>query len=59
MKLIVDTGPVISLLLIRKFDLLPTLFPEFYLPKAVFEELTKHQEIFVFKNELTYLEKRI
>lgn len=55
MLLIADTSPIISLLLIGKFDLLEKLFPGYLIPEAVLEELKKHNEIAAYKSELDFL----
>ncbi len=59
MLLVADTSPIISLLLADKFDLLEKLFPNYIVPKAVFDELQNHQEIKRFKNELEGLKLKV
>ena len=38
MKVIVNTSPLISLCILEKLEILPILFEEIYVPKAVFQE---------------------
>lgn len=59
MLLIADTSPIISLLLIKQFDLINRLFPDFLIPKAVWDELNNHQEIRVYQEELNFLSQKI
>jgi len=59
MLLIADTSPIISLLLIKQFELLEQLFPGFLIPQAVWEELNQHQEILVYQAELRSLSPHV
>ncbi len=59
MLLISDTGPIISLLLIKKFDILEKLFPNIVIPKTVYNELLKHTEISEYQDELNYLQSKV
>lgn len=38
-----DSGPIFSLAIVDKLDILRSLFDELYIPKAVWEELTRDQ----------------
>lgn len=59
MLLIADTSPIISLLLIKKLNLLEQLFPDFLIPQAVWEELNAHQEILIHQAELARLSSQV
>jgi predicted nucleic acid-binding protein len=59
MLLIADTSPLISLILIKKFDVLEAVFPNYIIPAAVWNELMKHNEIRAFEKELTILSKKV
>lgn len=59
MLLIADTSPIISLLLIKQFDLLIQLFPNYLIPQAVWEELNNHQEILVYQAEFAQLASQV
>lgn len=45
---IADTGPIISLAVIKKLELLNTLFDEVFVPKAVWDELNENKKNFEF-----------
>jgi hypothetical protein len=47
--IISDTGPIFSLALIDKLDLLNSLFDEVYIPKAVWEELARDENTTTFR----------
>jgi len=57
--LVSDTGPIISLLLVNLFDIIEELFPDYFIPKAVWKELTNHNEILPFKRELSTLSQKV
>lgn len=38
-----DAGPIFSLAMIDKLDLLENLFDEVFIPEAVWKEITKHK----------------
>jgi predicted nucleic acid-binding protein len=59
MLVIADTSPIISLLLIEKFEVLERLFPGFLIPQAVWEELDSHQEIRMYQDELHRLSRQV
>lgn len=59
MLLIADTSPIISLLLIKQFDLLAQLFPNYLIPQAVWEELNSHHEILTYQEELSQLSTQV
>lgn len=59
MLLIADTSPLITLIVINKLDLLKKLFPDFFLPLAVWEELVSHNQIKTFKKELDFLKQHV
>ena len=59
MFLIVDTSPLISLIVINKLNLLKELFPEFNLPNAVWEELEAHNQLKLYKKELDFLKQYV
>jgi uncharacterized protein len=40
--LITDSGPILSLACIGRFDILPALYPDFYLSETVFLEIESH-----------------
>ncbi|HYG38922.1 MAG TPA: DUF3368 domain-containing protein [Cytophagales bacterium] len=58
MILIADTSPLISLIHLDKLELLDQLFQEYYLPEAVWEELSNHQELAKFKKSLKTLSSK-
>lgn len=55
MLLIADTSPLISLLVIDQLNLLDQLFEEYYLPKAVWDELNSHNELTDYADQLSSL----
>ena len=59
MLLIADTSPLISLILVKKFDILAKFFPNYVIPEAVWNELNSHNEIHDFDKELTELSKKV
>ena len=59
MLLIADTSPIISHLLIKQFDLLAELFPNYLIPQAVWEELNSHHEILTYQEELAQLSTQV
>lgn len=59
MLLIADTGAIISLILVKEFTILEKLFPNYVIPEAVWEELTKHNAIKNHSDELHILSKKI
>lgn len=59
MLLIADTGAIISFMLIKKFDILEKLFPNYIIPEAVWKEIEIHNEIKNFSNELHILSKKV
>lgn len=59
MLLIADTSPLISLMLIKKIDILENVFPNYIIPEAVWNELNKHNEIRDFDEVLTKLSKKV
>ncbi len=54
--LITDTGPILSLVAIEKFWVLEKLYPEYYLPPAVFQELSFHLPSFT-NNHVFFLKE--
>jgi predicted nucleic acid-binding protein len=59
MIVIADSGPIISLALIDKLDLLEELYGAVYIPEAVWQELSVYIEPFHIPKVLTYREKVI
>ena len=59
MLLIADASPLISLMLVKKLDILEKLFPNYIIPEAVWNELNKHNEIKDFEQELKELSKKV
>lgn len=59
MLLIADTSPLISLLVIDQLNLLDQLFEEYYLPKAVWDELNSHNELTDYADQLSLLSLRV
>ena len=59
MLLIADTSPLISLLVIDQLNLLDQLFEEYYLPKAVWDELNSHNELTDYADQLSSLSLRV
>ncbi len=59
MLLIADTGAIISFILIKKFDILEKIFPDYIIPEAVWKEIKKHNVIKNFSNELHILSKKV
>lgn len=59
MLLIADTSPIISLLVIDQLQLLDQLFEEYYLPKAVWDELNSHNELLDYSDQLSLLSLRV
>ena len=59
MLLIADTSPLISLLVIDQLNLLDQLFEEYYLPKAVWDELNSHSELTDYADQLSSLSLRV
>lgn len=59
MLLIADTSPLISLLVIDQLNLLDQLFEEYYLPKAVWDELNGHNELSFYTDQLSMLSLRV
>lgn len=59
MLLIADTSPLISLLVIGQLQLLGQLFEEYYLPKAVWDELNSHNELSDYSDQLSLLSLRV
>ena len=59
MLLIADTSPLISLLVIDQLNLLDQLFSEYYLPKAVWDELNAHNELLDYSDQLSLLSLRV
>ncbi|GHU59707.1 DUF3368 domain-containing protein [Spirochaetia bacterium] len=61
MIIIADTGPIISLAIIDKLNLLSELYGEIYIPNAVWEELIKYADVLnvpkvkQFKNNIRYI----
>ena len=59
MLLIADTSPLISLLVIDQLQLLDQLFEEYYLPRAVWNELNSHNELLDYSDQLSLLSLRV
>lgn len=59
MLLIADTSPIISLILLNQLNLIQLMFKEYYLPVAVWQELTSHQEKANFRTELKILKPKV
>lgn len=59
MLLIADTSPLISLLVIDQLQLLDQLFEEYYLPRAVWNELNSHNELLDYSDQLSLLSRRV
>ncbi|MCU0388540.1 MAG: hypothetical protein MUE71_08040 [Chitinophagaceae bacterium] len=59
--LITDTGPILTLVAIEKFWVLEKLYPQYYLPPAVFSELSSHLPLFKDEHDffLKELETRV
>ncbi len=55
---IADTGPIISLALVDKLEILDKLFDEIRIPNAVWEEITRDEsKLFVDKIKLYFKDK--
>lgn len=54
-----DSGPIFSLAIINKLDLLTALFDSVYIPKAVWEELTKDNTTEFFPRISDFFEKKV
>ncbi len=59
MLLVADTSPLISLILIGRLGLLDSLYPHFIIPSAVYRELSAHNELRLFVNELESLKAHV
>ncbi len=59
MLLVADTSPIISLLIVKQFDVLVKLFPDFKISQAVWEELISHNEISPFQEQIGLLYNRV
>lgn len=59
MIIVSDTGPLISLIQLEKLSLLSELYPDFILPKAVFDELTLHKTLLNNDFDLSFLESHV
>lgn len=57
--IISDAGPIFSLALIDKLEVLDHLFEEVKIPKAVWVEITRDQSTFFYKNIVNYFEDKI
>lgn len=54
-----DTGPIISLAVIDKLEILDNLFEKVYIPKAVWNELTKDPSTDYFQKVANFFENRV
>ena len=59
MLLIADTSPLISLIIVEKLDLLEKLYGEYCIPNAVWQELTNHNAIKNYTQEIEQLSIKI
>lgn len=57
--IISDTGPIFSLALIDKLDILENLFNEIFIPKAVWEELTRDNTPIYYERIFHYLKDKV
>ncbi len=57
--LISDTGPIFSLCIIRELYLLETFFDEFFIPEAVWVELTKDKNTKFYPEILSLFKDRV
>ena len=56
---VLDTGPVISLSIIDKLDLLTHLFDKIFIPNAVWEELNRSEFFQDFPKIKSFFESRV
>jgi len=54
-----DSGPIFSLAIIDKLEILDRLFDEIYIPKAVWEELTRDKTTDHFNKIVDFFQNRI
>ncbi len=59
MVLIADTSPLISLIVSGKLNIIEEIFGEYYIPKGVWDELTSHNELSNYKDELKILSEKV
>ncbi|MEZ4688401.1 MAG: DUF3368 domain-containing protein [Bacteroidia bacterium] len=54
-----DTGPIFSLAVIDRLDILDALFDEVAIPQAVWEELTRNPQAYHFKKIVANFQDRV
>lgn len=54
-----DSGPIFSLAIVDKLEILENLFDEIYIPEAVWEEITKDQTTEHYQRIESYFQARI
>lgn len=54
-----DSGPIFSLAIVDKLELLDSLFDEIYIPKAVWEEVTRDNTTEHYQKIVEYFQDRI
>jgi predicted nucleic acid-binding protein len=59
MLLIAHTSPLISLIIIDRIGLLKELFTDYWLPKAVWNELDNHNELKTYSTALSLLSSHV
>lgn len=57
--IISDSGPIFSLAIIDKLEILNDLFDEIYIPKAVWEELTRDRTTRTYQRIIDYFQDKI
>ena len=54
-----DAGPIFSLALVGKLDILEALFDEVIIPKAVWEELTRDESVSYYSQIVVFFEDKV
>lgn len=54
-----DSGPIFSLAIVDKLEIMDRLFEEIYIPKAVWEELTRDQTTEHYQRIVDYFQSKI
>ena len=54
-----DSGPIFSLAIIDKLELLVSLFNEVYIPKAVWKEITEDKATIYYQRIVDYFENKV
>jgi len=53
-RIVIDTSPVISLIVIKKVDLLPKIFSEVIIANAVWNELLKYRQLLLNHDKVAF-----